>query len=83
MGKVHVFLLGITRVSMVAKMQDVKMQDIVMGQLCALCREADAASLDRYDLVWSVPIKSVDILDPTLPSLYRAPATTTKPSQSN
>lgn len=47
-----------------------------------MCREADVTSSDRYDLVWSVPIKSIDILDPTLPSLYKPPVNTaSKPMQ--
>ena len=49
--------------------------------LCVLCREGEAVLSNRYDHVWSVPIKSVDILDPMLPSLYKAPVTTTKPTQ--
>ena len=36
----------------------------------------------RYALVWHVPIKSVEVLDPTLPSLYKAPVAASKPAQS-
>ena len=50
--------------------------------VCILCRDVGETSSDRYDLVWSVPIKSVDILDPTLPSVYKAPIASNRLAQS-
>jgi len=48
-----------------------------------LYRETDtSSSSERYDLAWSVAIKSVDIVDPTLPSLYKATVPASKPSHS-
>jgi len=47
---------------------------VVVVVVVTTCDDRDAGSTsDRYELAWSVPMKSVDILDPSLPSLYRAP----------
>jgi len=55
----------------------------VMQYLMTLYRETDtSSSSERYDLAWSVAIKSVDIVDPTLPSLYKATVPASKPSHS-
>ena len=52
----------------------------MISYVITLYREADtSSSSERYDLVWSVPIKSVDVVDPTLPSLYKASVSASKP----
>ena len=57
------------------------LRGIIIRCLMTLYREADtSSSSERYDLVWSVAIKSVDIVDPTLPSLYKATVPASKPS---
>jgi len=55
-----------------------------MQYLMTYYRETDTStsSSARFDLAWNVAIKSVDIVDPTLPSLYKATVPASKPSHS-
>lgn len=52
-------------------------------QLVYLCRETESQPRERLAVSWSVPIKDIEIMDQTLPSVFKAPMAVNKPTGSS